>query len=215
MSTSNSKPDPHASPKTTPWFFRYRGLLIFVMIIFLVFWPWWRFPLEIYSIISGLILTVLGFLLRLWCIRQIGGAARKTSAPKAEAIITWGPYGWIRNPIYMANMICFAGCTVLFGLLWALPVLLGIMALQYVATVRYEESFLRDKFGEEFERYSKETPRWFALPRWKSYPENHVPYPWPKLLKRERGFIFGLVFGVGLLLIFIRIILPWVCQSQG
>ena len=189
--------------------------MITVMVLFLILWPGWRFPFDVYSLVAGLILIVLGFVLRLWCIRQIGGAARKTSVAKADVVITWGPFGWIRNPIYVANMTCFAGCTVLCGMLWALPVLLGIMALQYSSTVRFEETFLRQKFGEEYERYTKETPRWFALPRWKPSPESHVPYPCKKILKRERGFIFGLVFGVGLAVSFVRVVIPWIFQSLG
>lgn len=191
----------------TPWYFRYRSRIIIALVAVLVLWPGPRLPFDVISAATGGVLVALGVILRVWCIRQIGGAARKRAVPKAARLVTWGPFGWVRNPIYIANMLVFAGFTVLAGLAWGLPVLLGLMFLQYTFTVRFEETFLLERFGEDFRSYCRETPRWFGWPRLRRAPEGFEPYPLRKLIKRERSFLLFQVPGGLLLLFLVRIAL--------
>jgi protein-S-isoprenylcysteine O-methyltransferase Ste14 len=176
----------------TPWFFQYRSHLIIILagLIAIGSWWGWRLTPALWAIGGGL--AAFSFFLRIWCIRQIGGAARRRVRPKASMLIDWGPFGMARNPIYIANMAFFAGFTVLAGLVWILPVVVGILFLQYHFTVRFEEEFLRRRFGEAFDEYSRSTPRWLPRPRWVKPPAEFEPYPFGKLLKRERSFLIQL-----------------------
>ena len=123
--------------------------------------------------------------------------------------MTWGPFAWVRNPIYVANMLVFAGFMVLAGLAWALPILLGAMWLQYHFTVGFEERFLKQRFGETYTEYCRETPRWLGLPRWTRPPEGFSLYPLRKLLKRERSFLVFQVPGGLLLVLSARLFFSW------
>lgn len=193
----------------TPWYFRYRSRLIIALAVILVIWPFWRMPLEPISGATGMALVLAGLSLRLWCIRQLGGAARKTSSAKGVQLVDWGPFSLSRNPIYVANMTLFAGFAVLAGMAWALPVLLGLIVAQYHFTVRYEEGFLRDRFGEAYEDYCRSTPRWLGAFRYRPAPAGFAPYPVRKLIKRERSLIFLQVLGGLVLVLVLRLVLPW------
>jgi hypothetical protein len=114
-----------------------------------------------------------------------------------------------RNPIYVANMLAFSGFAILSGLLWLLLVFIGLMWTQYAFTVVYEEKFLVEKFGPSFREYCAETQRWIDWPLWQSRPPRGFdPYPYGKILKRERGFLLVQIVGSLVLLLTLRLLLP-------
>ncbi|MBI4587032.1 MAG: isoprenylcysteine carboxylmethyltransferase family protein [Planctomycetes bacterium] len=200
---AESAASPAASPESgalsldTPWFFQYRSRLIIALAALIVIASWWGRPATWPLAAAGLALVAFSFFLRLWSIRQIGGAARRRVQPKASQLINWGPFGLVRNPIYLANMAFFAGFTVFAGLPWLVPAVVGILFLQYTFTVRFEEKFLREKFGPAFDEYAKSTPRWLPALRWVPPPDGFTPYPVLKMLKRERSFLIQLLACVG------------------
>ncbi len=73
-------------------------------------------------------------------------------------LITRGPYGWVRNPIY-AGM---TGLLLATGIAMSRWNVLIIAALGFIAgtviRIRSEESLLRQAFGAEFEAYSRKVP---------------------------------------------------------
>lgn len=197
---------PPVSPSTTPapggLFFRYRSALGVVIAVFLVVFPFGRAPLAPWHVVLGLSLVLLGIALRLWCILQIGGSARKTSRLKAVRIISWGPYSIVRNPIYVANTTVFAGFTVLSGLFWAIPfVILGLWAW-YDGIVRREEKFLEESFPEDFRDYARWTARWTPAFRYRPRPAEIPPYPFLRALKRERGHLIAVSVGLSTVILF-------------
>ncbi len=197
VATSLAQPDHAATVIDTPWFFQYRSRLIIALAALIIFSSWWGRPVTWPLAVSGGGLVAFAFFVRLWSIRQIGGAARRRVQPKASQLINWGPFGLVRNPIYLANMAFFAGFTLFAGLPWVAPVVLGILFLQYSFTVRFEEKFLREKFGPAFDEYTRTTPRWLPALRWVPPPDGFTPYPVMKMLKRERSFLIQLLACVG------------------
>jgi protein-S-isoprenylcysteine O-methyltransferase Ste14 len=80
-----------------------------------------------------------------------------------QALVTTGPYRWVRHPIYTAFLIILSAPLLLtanwlVGLLW-----IGSTALEVVSRVRYEEALLADAFGDDYNRYAAHTGR--LLPR--------------------------------------------------
>ena len=182
--------------------FRYRNTLGVAISVFLVAFPFWRAPLLAWHLVLGLSLVALGISLRLWCILQIGGSARKTSRLKAVRIISWGPYAIVRNPIYVANTTIFAGFTVLSGHLWAIPlVILGFWAW-YDGIVRREEKFLQESFPEDYRAYAASTSRWIPSIRFSHRPAEIPPYPFLRALKRERGLLIAVSVGLSMVICF-------------
>jgi protein-S-isoprenylcysteine O-methyltransferase Ste14 len=78
----------------------------------------------------------------------------------ADALVTTGPFGWSRNPIYLADLgILFGWCLAVGS--WAALILLW--PLQRVLVKRFiepEEAALHAKFGEAYEAYCGEVRRW-------------------------------------------------------
>jgi protein-S-isoprenylcysteine O-methyltransferase Ste14 len=189
--------EPSSAPES-PWYFYYRSRLIILFAAFLVLWPWSRLPLDALAGATGGLLVLLGVALRVWCIRQIGGAARKTRHAKAVRLVTWGPFGMMRNPIYAANLLLFSGFAVLAGLPWILPAFIGLLLVQYTLIIRYEEGFLREKFGDAYDAYCRSTARWIPRPRWRRAPAGFLPYPLRRILKRERSLLLQVLGGLAL-----------------
>jgi protein-S-isoprenylcysteine O-methyltransferase len=73
-------------------------------------------------------------------------------------LITEGPYGFVRNPIYtgMLGMLVATGLAMEHWV--ALDFAVVLFAVGLVIRVRSEEKLLRAAFGEEFEEYAKRVP---------------------------------------------------------
>ncbi len=59
-----------------------------------------------------------GELLRLWAVRHIGVISR-TRSDRLGPLISTGPFGWVRNPLYIGNLALWSGFTVSAGLVVA------------------------------------------------------------------------------------------------
>ena len=75
-----------------------------------------------------------------------------------------------------------------------------IIIFIYEAIVRAEENFLKNKFGEQFDQYSKRVHRW--IPNFSGFNEtlNHFTFNWRRVIKKEYNSTFTGVT-LGLLLI--------------
>ncbi len=73
----------------------------------------------------GLVLVVAGSALAGWCL-VIFRRARTTTVPleKSSTVVTWGPYRWSRNPMYVALTLIYLGETAIFAHLWPAVLLL-------------------------------------------------------------------------------------------
>jgi len=87
--------------------------------------------------------------------KQWALAARLVEGHK---LITEGPYGFVRNPIYtgMLGMLVATGLAMEHWV--ALDVAVVVFAVGLVIRVRSEEKLLRVAFGKEFEDYAKRVP---------------------------------------------------------
>ena len=100
--------------------------------------------------------------------RFLSGFVREglgTPAPIAPTrhLVVGGPFRWVRNPGYVAVVSLVAGQALLFGSRAVLGYAALLAAAFHVFVVLYEEPTLRRQFGEEYEAYCREVPRW--LPR--------------------------------------------------
>lgn len=111
----------------------------------------------------GLPLIFLGEAIRVWAIMHIGPTTR-TREICADRLVTSGPYCCCRNPLYLANMLKIAGVLAICGNpLYALLVML-FYALEFCSIICYEESFLAEKFPEQFKAYQESVPALVGLP---------------------------------------------------
>jgi len=81
---------------------------------------------------------------------------------KGHALVTRGPYRWIRHPMYTALMLSFIGLS-LVSAVWPLMVLVFLSILFFYRVVSREETMMVEQFGDEYRAYMKRTGRF--LPR--------------------------------------------------
>ncbi len=85
----------------------------------------------------------------------------------AEALVTSGIFALSRNPLYVGNLLIYAGVFLLHGNWMVIALGYGLFLLIYRAIVAAEEAYLRGKFGEAYDRYCMDVPRWW--PQWSKF----------------------------------------------
>ena len=53
-----------------------------------------------------------------------------------QRLVTYGVFGWVRNPLYVGNFLIWMGFVVISGVLWFLPVAIVVFAIEYYADRR-------------------------------------------------------------------------------
>lgn len=122
-----------------------------------------------FSIAAGLPLAFAGEAVRAWAVGY-SGVTTRGDAVTAPALVTAGPYAYVRNPLYVGNFITAAGFALAFTGENSAPArvaliagALGAMLAVYGIVVPHEERFLRGEFGAAFDDYVAAVPR--VVPR--------------------------------------------------
>lgn len=110
----------------------------------------------------GLLFVAFGEALRFWGVAAAGAETRRRSRD-VRRLVTYGPFAWMRNPLYFGNFFIWTGFSVACGITWFLPIALAVFALEYTPIVRFEEAVLESTFGDEYLRYKERTTRWFPI----------------------------------------------------
>ena len=140
------------------------------------------------AIIFGFILVLVGEIIRLNGVHHAGGATR-TRTVGAPALCTSGPFGYVRNPLYLGNIIIYAGVVLMAGgpFMWQLlGITVAFFFLQYGLIISLEEEILKGKFGDEYRLYLTTVPRF--IPRTTSWSGHNKtsPLTWGKTFRTER-----------------------------
>jgi protein-S-isoprenylcysteine O-methyltransferase Ste14 len=77
-----------------------------------------------------------------------------------EHLVTDGPFGITRNPIYLADTLLLIGVGLVAGITWFLPVALIAAFITKKVAIEREERWLADKFGKRYRDYAKRVRRW-------------------------------------------------------
>lgn len=85
---------------------------------------------------------------------------RDNSYGASDGLVTAGIYQWSRNPQNAMLIVVYASLALAADRI-AVYVLCGAMMLVYFLMVLAEEPWLRDIYGEAYERYCREVPRFF------------------------------------------------------
>jgi protein-S-isoprenylcysteine O-methyltransferase Ste14 len=117
-----------------------------------------------FSIAVGLPLAFAGEAVRAWAVGYSGVTTRGDTVT-AAALVTAGPYAYVRNPLYVGNFITALGFAIAFtgrnsaAVRTALVAsALGSMIGVYSVVIPHEERYLRETFGAEFDQYVADVP---------------------------------------------------------
>lgn len=100
-----------------------------------------------------------GSLLTVVAVRTIY-KSRIQTADKNYALVNFGVYGWIRNPITLGLFIILAGFCVLFPL-WEMWCGSAIYAFNAHIRIRMEEKELQQNYGRAYQEYKRQVNRYF------------------------------------------------------
>lgn len=102
---------------------------------------------------KGLIAFGLGLIV--WAIHEVG--RQDVEAPRT--LVTTGPFGVTRNPMYVGWSFLYLGSAVLLNSLWLLLELPFVLFVTH-KIVRSEEDSLERTFGTAFRTYRRKVPRY-------------------------------------------------------
>ena len=113
---------------------------------------------------AGLIVMWLGLAIRVWAVVSLGRAFRTTVEVDAgQAVVSTGPYRWIRHPSYTGLLLIVAGCGLASGHWLALTVSLALPLSALVHRIHVEEAELVGVLGDDYRAYQVRTKR--LIPR--------------------------------------------------
>ena len=148
-------------------FYKNRGNLGVVLLVPLILVSCFSYPLisegslgdELIDAVAW-ILFIFYAMLRFWATLYVGGR-------KGEVLQTQGPYSISRNPLYLGSLCLGLSITLFFKSFSAFGAILAVGLLYANGVIRAEEIHLEKKFGEEYRKYCRRTPR--LLPAFSSY----------------------------------------------
>ena len=175
--------------------FRLRSLTALPFIFILIYFA----RPTLISLLVGAIPLIIGELLRLWAVGYAGGATRSRTLGAASDLVTTGPYAYVRNPLYLGNLLLSLGVCVIANIYWMIIVLLVGYFIQYLPIIASEEAYLRDFCGTAYQTYYTAVPKF--IPRLRSYanPSAHS-FSFSRALKAEKRTLTAIVCVVGLML---------------
>ncbi|MDD8018005.1 MAG: isoprenylcysteine carboxylmethyltransferase family protein [Bacteroidota bacterium] len=139
---------------------------------FILVMVWFAHPTPT-TLVVGFILGVVGEVIRFWGVSIAGSETRTTGTVGATHLVTEGPFGYVRNPLYVGNILLYAGCGIMSNALmpWLQLAALVYFVFQYQMIVSREEEHLKVAFGDEYTRYCDNVPRF--VPRITRYVGEH------------------------------------------
>jgi protein-S-isoprenylcysteine O-methyltransferase Ste14 len=159
-STKVSPAEQTTAARVGAFLFRYRGFLPVPFLLIPLLVPGEQTPRgwEI-----GALVILAGEALRMAGVAAAGTVTRRRSRD-VQRLVTYGVFAWMRNPLYVGNLLIWLGFVIGSGVLWFLPIALVLFAIEYSLIVRYEEGVLESIFGAEYVEYKRRTPRWLLRP---------------------------------------------------
>ncbi|TBV72825.1 methyltransferase family protein [Pseudoxanthomonas winnipegensis] len=144
------------------WTVLYAAIFVGVVLSVLGIGRWppgWRLPL----LWTGTAMVVGGLAFRLWAIAVLGRQFTvDVGIQPGHALITAGPYRWLRHPSYTGALACFYGLGVGLGSWASLAVIALAATAAFARRMRVEEAVLAQAFGAAWDAHARRT--------WKVWP---------------------------------------------
>lgn len=130
--------------------------------------------------------SLLGEAIRIY---TVGYAPKNTSGRNTKAgqiadeLNTTGIYSLVRHPLYIGNFFMWLGPVLFVRTSVFIVFFVLIYWLYYERIMFAEEQFLRNKFGEAYDKYSEKIRS--VIPRFSGYVRPALPFSVKSVLKRE------------------------------
>jgi protein-S-isoprenylcysteine O-methyltransferase Ste14 len=112
----------------------------------------------------GLGVMCLGLATRVWAVAALGRSFRTTvEVDPGQAVVTSGPYRWVRHPAYTGLLLILAGYGLALGNWLSFAACLVIPLPAFLQRIRIEEAELDRVLGDTYRSYQATTAR--LIPR--------------------------------------------------
>ena len=109
---------------------------------------------------AGLIAIWLGLGIRVWAIAALGRAFRTTvEVDPGQAVVSTGPYRWVRHPSYSGLLLIVSGCGLAAGNWLALAICIALPLAALLRRISVEEAELTRVLGDRYRAYQAKTRR--------------------------------------------------------
>jgi protein-S-isoprenylcysteine O-methyltransferase Ste14 len=129
-------------------------------------WLNWSSRLDVALQVVGLGLWAVGVSVLVWSAWTLGALMGVDGVTEDHLLVTWGPYRYVRHPIYGSFTLIAAGLALVFRS----HLLAVVAAVWLIASLRWaaaEEALLASSegFGDVYRTYRKRTGRFLPRPR--------------------------------------------------
>src|SRR5690606_31514307 len=97
-----------------------------------------------------------------------------------------GPYGWVRNPLYVGNFFITFGMALYGNVFLVIAITVIAFGVQYYAIVKHEEGLLLRSFGDQYADYMRRVPAWFPKQPIGAPTTWDWPSDWAKAMRSEK-----------------------------
>jgi protein-S-isoprenylcysteine O-methyltransferase Ste14 len=130
---------------------------------------WWPFPPsragEVALAAAAVILAYASCWLSIRAVQTLGKQwAYAARVIKGHELITQGPYGTVRNPIYLGMFGLVLSMCLVFSRWWSGLAAVVFFLIGNHIRIRAEERLLRETFGDQFEEYARGVPAFIPRP---------------------------------------------------
>lgn len=153
--------------------FKYRSYTPIPFLLVMLFFE----NANIWSLIGGFAIVIIGELIRLWGVSWAGSETRTTGGAGGTFLIVSGPFAYVRNPLYLGNILIYTGLGIMSYAIFPYLQIAGLIFFyfQYRLIIKEEEAYLKNTYGNEFKKYLENVPRF--IPRLTPYKPGNLIQP--------------------------------------
>jgi protein-S-isoprenylcysteine O-methyltransferase Ste14 len=150
------------------------------------------------SLVVGGLVALVGEAIRFWGVGHASSETRVTGSVGGSRLVVSGPFAYVRNPLYVGNILMYTGLGVMANVPWLIVATLMWFVFQYTMIVSREEDYLAGAFAEDYARYRAGVRRF--LPRLTPYePGRDRRIEWGMAVRSERRTFQAFAIGVALI----------------
>jgi protein-S-isoprenylcysteine O-methyltransferase Ste14 len=157
-------------------------------------------------------LLAVAALIRTWASSYLQASVVYASEVKSESLVADGPYRWVRNPLYLANVLMIIAMGALMSRLGFLVAVTAMTVFCYRLILR-EEAELQTSQGQPYMAYCKAVPRLWPSP-WPRVASAGRQARWTEGLKAESWY-WGFAAALAAYAITLRLVLFFVIMGAS
>ncbi len=181
------------------WLFRWRSYLPLVLLVLVLLvmgdftYLGGSAAVDVQWEIVCLLVSSSGLVVRALTVGYVprGTSGRNTKEQAADVINTTGMYSIVRHPLYVGNFLMMLGISLFPHLWWFTVIYILAFWLYYERIMCAEERYLREKFGDQFDRWAAKTPSF--IPNVKQWKAPDLRFSFRNVLRREYNGFFAMV----------------------